>query len=155
MKKWRMKSLFRFYWTDGKGRKVLFFFLVFFTIASIISAVKIPLMLIGVLLYPALLVAQSSDLNPAWKHTRVKYRALLNVNKDPMIQPHHKFSHLVTFADRQKYGKNRVKKCIHCGCMKIWNQNRTRFAFYKDGHLYKVMPLCKYYPDDAVKKVVK
>lgn len=61
-------QLFLFFWTDGPGRVVFLLFMLSLTILSPLSDQAVYITWV----WPVIIWAQSSNLNPAWRHTREK-----------------------------------------------------------------------------------
>lgn len=148
--KWRHKTLFRFFWTDGWSRKAWLILWAAVMVAAVVTCFVHIGLIAFVIFWGGVIVALSSNLNPAWRFTRKKWKAITSAKSMEQVVPKkvirfddHKFGKTVGFADRKKFGRHRIRKCVNCGCIEITAQNFIARAYYRDGHVFKIAPTCQ------------
>lgn len=152
--KFRIRSLFNYYWTKHLGHKIFIVSWLFFAVLASVyySIEKHPAYLVFLVVWGLVLVALSSNLNPAWRASRIELRAVHNSGKAPekiiaprLLSKHesHKWGNIVGHAERKRYGRHRIRKCHHCGSLELMDTNNFIKAWVKDGMVLKKEPLCQ------------
>lgn len=152
--KFRIRSLFNYYWTRNWKNKGFLAFWTVLTALIIIHGIhdKHPVYIGILLVWGSILMALSSNLNPAWRATRIEFRAVHNsgmakteVPRPQLVSQHdrHKWGNVVGHAERKRYGHHRIRKCEHCGALELTDTNNFVRVWVKDGMVFKKEPLCQ------------